>query len=129
MKARFCRIAAGILIVLIGIAIGLGGFQLWGGAALSWPNLVADASTIKNVAVSLLVLAGFLVIAGSAATLNLRWGQLASAVAILAFAVGGFWVNYTLFGDVRPMHSGANVAVALLILFLQWIGARPLRGK
>jgi hypothetical protein len=97
---------------------------LWGDKAAAWPNLVTDASTIKNVAVSLLVLAGFLVIAGSAATLNLRWGQLASAVAILVFVAGGFGVNYTLFGNVRLVHSGVNVVVALLILFLLWIGAR-----
>lgn len=121
---RLCRIASGILVILVGIAIGFGGIQLWGGTASSWPNLAADASTIKNVAFGLLVLAALLVVAGTAATLNLRWGQLVSVAAVLVFVVGGFCVNYILFGDIRLLHSGANVVVAALTLLLLWVGAR-----
>ena len=91
----------GILVILVGIAVGFGGVQLRDGAALSFPNLVADASTIKNVASGLLVLAALLLVAGSAVALSLRWGQLASIAAILVFVVGGFWVNYILFGNIR----------------------------
>jgi hypothetical protein len=123
-KVRLCRVASGILVILVGIAIGFGGIQLWDGAASSWPDLVASASTIKNVALGLLILAALLVIAGSAATFNLRWGQWTSAVAILVCVADGFWINYLLFGDVRLMHSGPNVVVAALILLLLWVGAR-----
>jgi len=129
VRATLCRIAGGILVTLVGIAVGFGSVELWGGAP-SWPNLVADVSTIKHVASGLLVLAALLVVTGCAAALNQRWGQLASAVAILVFVGGGFWVNYTLFGIVRLMHSGANVIVAGLTLLLLWVGAQgPQRGK
>jgi hypothetical protein len=123
-KRTVCRIVGGILVVLIGVAVGFGGFQLWGGAPSSWPNLIADASTIRSAAVGMLALAVFLVVAGTAATVNLRWGQAVSAIGILVFVAGGFWVNYALFGDVRLTHSGANVVVAAVILLLLSVGAR-----
>ena len=123
-KRDLCRIVSGILVVLIGIAVGFGGFQLWAGVPSSRPDLVADASTIKGAAVGMLVLAAFLLLAGSAAIASLRWGRVASAIALLVFVAGGFWVNYAVFGGVRLMHSGANVVVAAVALLLLWLGAR-----
>src|SRR5262249_14113246 len=79
---KICRIVSGILVILVGLAVGFGGLQLSAGAASSWPDLIASVSTIKNVAFGLLILAVLLAIAGSAVTLNLRWGQLASAIGI-----------------------------------------------
>ena len=69
-----------------------------------------------------MAVAGVLLLAGAAATVNLGWGWLAATSAIVVFLAGGFWANYVLFGDVRPFHTGANVMVGALILWLLWIG-------
>ena len=72
VKKKVYCLVSGILVVLVGIAVGLGGFQLWRGMVSSSPNLVADASTINNAAFGMLVLAASLIVAGSAAALNRR---------------------------------------------------------
>jgi len=72
----------------------------------------------------MLVLAALLLVAGSAAAINLRWGQRTAVIATLAFVAVGFWANYTLFGDLRLMHSGTNSAVGALVLLLLWAGWR-----
>jgi len=71
-----------------------------------------------------LLLAVLLLVSGAAATINVRWGPLASVIAILAFVVAGFWANYVLFGDVRLAHTGANVLLSAFILLLLWAGSR-----
>jgi len=53
-----------------------------------------------------------------------RWGPLASVIAILAFVVGGFWANYVLFGDTRLAHTGVNVILSAFIVLLLWAGSR-----
>ena len=117
------RVASGLLVVLVGVAVGFGGFTLWRATSTSWPDLVATSSTIKSVASGMLILAVVLLVAGGAATLNRRWGRWLAAIAILAFVAGGFWVNYILFGDIRPVHSGANAILAIAILLLLRVGA------
>jgi hypothetical protein len=117
------RVASGLLVVLVGVAVGFGGFTLWRATSSSWPDLVATTSTIKGVASGMLILAVLLLVAGIAAVMNRRWGRRLAAIAILAFVVGGFCVNYILFGDIRPVHSGANAILAIAILLMLRAGA------
>ena len=125
-KQEICRIVGGILVVLIGIAVGYGGLQLWNGAPSSWKDVIANRSTVKNAARGIVVVALMLLVGGIGAIINSSWGQMAASIGILNFIVGGFWANYILFGNIRPKHTGANVVVGAIILFLLWFGyAQP----
>ena len=117
------RVASGLLVVLVGVAVGFGSFTLWRATSSSWPDLVATTSTVKGVASGMLILAVLLLVAGGAAAMNRRWGRWLAAIAILAFVAGGFWVNYILFADIRPVHSGANAILAIAILLMVGAGA------
>src|SRR5262249_59665280 len=96
-KQEICRIIGGLLVVLIGIAVGIGGIQLWNGAPASWRDVTASDSTVKNSARSILFVAVLLFVGGIAATFNLSWGQWAASIAIVIFVIGGFWANYILY--------------------------------
>ncbi|HET6266722.1 MAG TPA: hypothetical protein VFG11_03320 [Acidobacteriota bacterium] len=121
-KQEICRIIGGLLVVLIGIAVGIGGIQLWNGAPASWRDITASNSTAKNSARTILVVAVMLFIGGIAATFNLNWGQWAASIAIVIFVIGGFWANHLLFGSIRPGHTITNVIVGAVILWLLRIG-------
>ena len=117
------RVASGLRVVLVGVAVGFGGFTLWRATSSSWPDLVATTSTTKGVASGMLILAVLLLVAGGAAAMNRSWGRWLAVITILAFVAGGFWVNYILFGDIRPVHSGANAILAIAILLMLRAGA------
>jgi len=121
-KQDICRIVAGVSVILIGAAICVGGVQLWGGAPASWPDVIAGDATVKSTAKGMMAMSVILIIAGGAVISNVWWGQLAAVIAVAIFVVTGFWANQVLFGNVRPMHAGPNVAVGALILWLLWIG-------
>ena len=116
------RVVAGLIVVLIGLAIGVGSFQLRDGKPLSWPDIVADDSTVRITAGAMAVVAAVLVVAGAAAIFALGWGYAAAMIAIGVFVVGGFWANYVLFADLRPIHTVPNVIVAALVIWLLWLG-------
>jgi hypothetical protein len=120
-KHDICRIVAALLVALIGIAVGFGSFLLWNGAPASWPDVVATGSTVKGIARGMMVMALMLLIAGTATTLNPGWGSFAAAIAVAIFVAAGFWANYVLFGDIRIVHTGTNVVIGALILWLLWI--------
>ena len=121
-KQDICRIVAGVSVILIGAAICVGGVQLWGGAPASWPDVIAADATVKSTAKGMIAMAVILVVAGVAVISNVGWGQLAAVIAVTIFVVTGFWANQVLFGSVRPMHAGPNVAIGALILLLLRIG-------
>ena len=116
------RIVAGVLIVLIGAAIGLGSVQLWDGAPESWPDVVASNSAVKDTAKGMMAMALVLLVGGIAVLGNLGWGHIAAASAVAIFVAGAFWANYVLLGTVRPIHTGTNVVVGVAILWLLWVG-------
>jgi len=66
----------------------------------------------------MLILALLLLVAGIAAAMDRRWGRWLATIAILAFVASGFWANYTLFGNIRPVHSGTNILLAAAILVM-----------
>ena len=121
-KAEMCRIAGGVLVLLISVGCGLGGIQLWRGGPKVWPDVIADESIVRRTAAGLIVMAVALLITGIAAIMNFPWGGSSAAVVTILFTAGGFWGNYRLFGDVRPVHTGGNVILAIVILVLLWVG-------
>jgi hypothetical protein len=120
--AAICRIAGGVLVLLVGTALGAGGIQLWRGGPQAWPDIIADKSTVRRTSGGMIVMAALLLVAGAAATGNLPWGGWAAAIATIVVVLAAFWVNYALFGDIRPLHTGTNFVVAAIILTLLWFG-------
>jgi len=121
-KTDICRISGGVLVVLVGVAVGFGGYLLSGGVPSSWPDVIADDATARNVARAMLAVAAILLVGGGAATANAAWGYWVAVSATLLFVIGAFWANYLLFGSMRPMHTGTNVIVAAVICWLLWVG-------
>jgi hypothetical protein len=70
----------------------------------------------------MVALALLLLVAGVAALCNAARGGHAAAIATLIVVVAAFPVNYSLFGDVRPLHTGTNIVLAAVILALLWVG-------
>src|SRR5262245_16680322 len=116
------RVVGDLIVVLIGFAIAVGSFQLRSGKPLSWPDIVAEDSTVRIAAGAMAAVAAVLVVAGAAAILALGWGYAAAMIATCVFVVGGFWANYVLFADIRPLHTVPNVIVAALVIWLLWLG-------
>ena len=120
--AEGCRTAAGVLVLLIGAALGFGGTQLWRGGPAVWPDIIASAETVRRTSVGVIAMAVLLLLVGGAVLRNMPWGGRAAAIALLLFLLGGFWANALLFGDVRPMHTATNVVVSAIIVGLLWFG-------
>ena len=120
--AEVCRIAGGVLVLLVGTAIGVGGLQLWRGGPEAWPDVIATKTTVRRTSGGMIVMAALLLIAGAAATVNLSWGGWAAAIATMVVVLAAFWANYALFGNIRLLHTGTNVVVAAIILALLWFG-------
>jgi len=117
-----CRIAGGLLIIVVGVAVGVGGWQLRGGVPPTWPDVVASDATARATARAILFVATLLLLAGVAATFGVGWGRPAGVLAITLFVAGAFWANFVLFGDLRPAHTVPNVLVGGLVAWLLWLG-------
>jgi hypothetical protein len=120
--ATICRIVAGGLVLLISAALAIGGFQLWRGGAEAWPDVIANGTTVRRTSSGMVVMAALLLIAGLAAICDVPWGGRAAAIATIVLVGLGFWANYALFGDIRPLHTGTNIIVAAIIVGLLWFG-------
>ncbi len=118
-----CRYIGGALIALIGVALGLAGVQLWKGGPSAWPDIVADEVIVRRTAYALAMLAALHFITGLAAIRGVAWGGVAAAASLTLFVLLAFWGNYLLFGDLRLLHTGTNVVVAIIICALLWFGA------
>jgi hypothetical protein len=112
------RIAASALVGLIGVAMLAGGAQLHRGGAAAWPDLVADAEIVRRAAVVLLIFGVALIASAVMTALDAPGGRLAAAIATSAFVLIAFWGNKLLFGDWRPLHTGTNVVVLAIVLWL-----------
>ena len=120
--ADVCRIAGGVLVLLVGAAISAGGIQLWRGGPQAWPDVIADKTTVRRTSGGMMIMAALLLTAGAAATGNLSWGRWAAAIVTIVVVLAAFWANHALFGDIRPLHTGTNIVVAAIILALLWFG-------
>jgi hypothetical protein len=117
-----CRVVGGALVFLIGAALAFGGVQLWQGGPEAWPDVVADATTMKRTSAGMIVIEALFFVAGAAAAGNIPWGGWAASIVTIVAVAAAVWVNYALFRDIRPLHTGTNVIVAAIILALLWFG-------
>jgi hypothetical protein len=119
-----CRVAGGVLIVLISVALGLGGIQLWRGGPEAWPDIIANKLIVRRISSAMIVMATLLLVAGVSAIGNVPWSGHAAAGVLIVLVAAAFWGNHALFGDMRPLHTGTNIVVAAIILALLWFGNR-----
>jgi hypothetical protein len=120
--AEFYRIAGGVLVFLIGVALSLAGAQLWKGGPAAWPEIVANDVIVRRTAYGLIIMAALLLITGIATMRGVSWGSFVAAIVLIIFVVIAFWGNHLLFGDIRPLHTITNVIVAAIILALLRVG-------
>jgi hypothetical protein len=92
--------------------LAFGGIQLWRGGSEAWPDVIANETTVRRASTGMLVMAALLLVAGVAALGNMIWGFRAAAIAIIVVVSAAFPVNYALFGQMRPLHTGTNIVVA-----------------
>ena len=116
--AAICRVVGGALIVLIGVALAIGGVQLWRGGPTAWPEIIADARIVAQVSGGMLVMAVLMLVSGVAAIGNVPWGRSAGSSATVFLVIAAFWANQALFGDIRMAHTVINVVVAAIIVAL-----------
>src|SRR5262249_49233245 len=96
--AEFCRIAGGVLVFLIGVALSLAGAQLWKGGPAAWPDIVANDVIVRRAAYGLIIMAALLLITGIATMRGVSWGSFAAAIVLILFVAIAFWGNHLLFG-------------------------------
>jgi len=120
--AAICRVVGGALIVLIGVALAVGGVQLWRGGPTTWPDIIADARIVAQVSGGMLVMAVLMLVSGAAAIGNVPWGRRAGSSATVFVVIAAFWANQALFGDIRPVHTLINVVVGAIIVALLRFG-------
>lgn len=121
-RATVCRVVAGAIVILISAALAFGGIQLWRGGPESWPDIVADETTVRRTSSGMIGMAVLLLVAGLATIGNLPYGIHAAAIAVIILVLAAFVANYALFGDIRITHTGTNIVVAAIILALLWFG-------
>ena len=117
-----CRVAGGALIVLIVVALAIGGIQLWRGGPEAWPDVIANKLIVRRASSGMIVMAALLLVAGGLVIASVPWSGLAAAVVLIVLVAAAFWANYALFGNMRPSHTVTNVVVAAIILALLWFG-------
>jgi uncharacterized membrane protein YozB (DUF420 family) len=129
--ATVCRVVGGTLVILISAALAVGGIQLSRGGPEAWPDMIAHVTTIRSTASGMIGMAAFLLAAGVATIGGVRGGRHAAAIATIVLVAAAFWVNYALYGQIRPLHTGTNVVVAAIILTLLRLGhdGRPRQTK
>jgi hypothetical protein len=118
--ARNLPLIASGLIFLVGVGCGVGGLALYGGKPSGWTDVVANDALLRRVSVGLLLTSALLLASGISGAFRLPHAPIAGVIAIVLFVVGGFWGNYAVFGDIRPLHTGGNVVIATLILSMLW---------
>ena len=120
--AAVCRVVGSTLVILTSAALAFGGIQLWRGGPGAWPDVIANETTVRRASCGMIAMALLLLVSGLAALGNVPRGGRAAAIAILVVVVAAFPANYTLFGDVRLLHTGTNIVLAAVVLALLWVG-------
>jgi hypothetical protein len=118
------RLAAGALLVVVGLGRGLGGLAMvFGGSGVLGTAAASDA-VIRTAGVIAFVLAGCVFVVG---VLLVRGGRGRlygfAAVTVILLLLDGVWNGWLLFGTPRLQGQLANAAVAVIILALLAVAA------
>ena len=127
MSARVILSLGAVLMLLLGLARGLGGLLLLIQGSATDPNISATANAVSIVGTILLLLGTALVVAAIGVWRRIRRFWLFGIVCTILFVVDGAINGYMLYG--RPGQGGTlvNVTVAVLILVCLHLGRSALR--
>jgi hypothetical protein len=117
-RKRSFRLAGAGLAAIVGVAAGGAGLALLIGGDDTSSEIIAGAVAARSVGAAALAIGVGLVAGGLGTALSFRGAKNLAILATLAFVVAGFVGNYLLFAGPRLTHTGANVVVAGLILWL-----------
>ena len=126
-ELRYLR-AGALLMLLLGLARGIGGLMLMTRGAMPDPKIRAGGAEIVATAVVLLLLGLSLVVSAAGVFRRQRLAWLVGAVLTVAFVLGGVVNGFVLYG--RPQMAGTlgNLVVAAAIILCLWRG-RPALGE
>ncbi len=116
MKQQRFLLAAGALMVLLGLARGAGGVVLMTGGGAADPKIQAGKAAVVSAGASLLLLGLLLVVAGVGVMMRRRTAWVLGALATIAFVMGGAVNGTVLYGKPAPMGTAINVVAAAAII-------------
>lgn len=128
MQKRWFLISGGVLMILLGLARGTGGFVLLTKGAATDPNIQATGSAISILGILLLLLGLALVVAAVGVLRRLHSFWLVGAICTAAFVVDGAINGYVLYGRPGDQGTIVNVIAAALILTCLLFGKDALRN-
>lgn len=122
MKIPKSILIGSILMILLGLARGVGGLTLLMQGKSALPNIIASESTIRILAVGLIMI-GVLEIISAVGVLRLkRFFWIFGIAVTLAFVIDGAINGYFLFGKSGEGGTIVNSLVAIFIIGCLWIG-------
>ena len=128
MQRHWYLIIGSVLMILLGLARGLGGLALLTQGAAADPNIQATGSAVSTVGVVLLLLGLALVAAAIGVCRRLHSFWLVGVICTVAFVADGAINGYVLYGRPGAQGTIVNVVAAALILTCLLLGKSALRN-
>ena len=116
-----------ILMLLLGLARGIGGLLLLTRGAGADAKIRAGGTGVAATAAALMLLGAALAVTGAGVLQRGRLAWVMGCVLTVAFVLGGIVNGIVLYGRPQAGGSLANVVVAAVILVCMWRG-RPALG-
>lgn len=119
--------AAGVMMVLLGVARGAGGVALVARGGAVDPKIEAGTAAVVSAGASLLLLGALLVVAGVGVIMRRRTAWVLGALATIAFVMGGAVNGTVLYGKPAVAGTAINVVAAAAIIACLLAGRGALR--
>ncbi len=127
MTPRRWLLAGATLMLLLGLARGIGGMMLMVGTATPDPKIRAGGTEIAATAAALMLLGLALAVTSAGVFRRQRMAWLVGAVLTVGFVLGGVVNGIVLYGRPRVAGTLGNLVVAAAIILCLWQG-RPALG-
>ncbi|NCQ33552.1 hypothetical protein GW813_00470 [bacterium] len=128
MSRRIPLIAGAVLMILLGLARGIGGLVLLVRGSAADPNIQAPEAAVTVLAAVLVALGGALVVAAVGILRRSRRAWFLGIGLVVAFVLDGAVNGYVFFGHPGDRGTGVNLLAAVLILLGLGLGHRALTG-
>ena len=128
MQRRWYLIIGGVLMILLGLARGLGGLALLTHGAAADPKIQATDSAVSTVGVILLLLGLALIAAAVGVFRRLHSFWFVGVICTVAFVADGAINGFVLYGRPGGQGTIVNVIAAALILACLLLGKNALRS-
>ena len=119
--------AAGVMMVLLGVARGAGGVALVARGGAVDPKIEAGTAAVVSAGASLLLLGALLAVSGVGVIMRRRTAWVLGALATIAFVMGGAVNGMVLYGKPAVMGTAINIVAAAAIFACLLAGRGALR--